>query len=87
MRASSGHHDDASFYCVKSANEGCKHLIPLLRYDPERQRKNPREFQVKCLVSGQQNLYDDTQVSIGTVRRVEGFVPAKGFRNVKRDQA
>jgi Zn finger protein HypA/HybF involved in hydrogenase expression len=84
MAVSIHHHDDASFYCVKCANHKCEHLIPLLKYDPERQRRNPAEFQLKCPVCGESNLYNDTEVSISAARRVRGFVPAIGFRNVRR---
>ena len=83
MKAAVGHHDDAPFYCVKCSTEGCTHLIPLLEYDTEKRRKNPPEFQVKCPMCGQINLYNDAQMDIVAVRRVEGFAPAKGFRNVK----
>jgi len=83
MKAAVGHHDDAVFYCVKCANEKCAELIRLLEYAPEKQRKNPPEFQAKCQMCGQINLYNDVQVDIVAVRRVEGFAPAKGFRNVK----
>jgi hypothetical protein len=57
MKAAVGHHDDAVFYCVKCANEKCAELIRLLEYDPEKQRKNPPEFQAKCQMCGQINLY------------------------------
>ena len=77
------HHDHASFYCVECINENCKHLIPLLKYDPKKQRKNPPEFQVNCPVCGQSNLYDDTDLRVAPARRVEGFAAAEGFRNVQ----
>ena len=83
-RASIRHHDHASFYCVQCANEDCKHQIPLLEYHPNEQRKNPPEFRAKCSFCGAMNLYHETEVNIGTARRGEGSVPAKGFRNVKR---
>ena len=83
-RASIRHHDHASFYCVQCANEECKHLIPLLEHRPNEQRKNPAEFRVKCFFCGGMSLYHDAEVNIGTARRGESSVPAKGFRNVKR---
>ena len=84
MGTSVRHHDDASFYCVKCANEGCEHLVPLLKYESEKLRRNPPEFQVKCPFCGQSNLYRDAEVNIPRLRRVERFASAKGFRNVDR---
>jgi hypothetical protein len=77
------HHDNASYYCVECTNEKCKELIPLLEYDPKKQRKNPPEFKAKCPVCGHANLYDDIWLQVSMVRRVEGFAAAWGFRNVE----
>ena len=83
MGGSVHHHDESNFYCVKCVSEGCDHLIPLLQYEPERQRRNPAEFRVQCPLCGKSNLYNDTEVQIGPARRIEGFVPVKGLRNMK----
>ncbi len=82
MGKNSVHHDKKDYYCVECSNEDCKHLIPLLEYDPKKQLRSPSEFQRRCRLCGESSLYHAKEIKVSRARRVQGFEPAEGFRNV-----
>jgi hypothetical protein len=77
------HHDKASFYCVKCANEYCQKLIPLLEHDSQRRRKNPPEFRIRCPFCDVSTVYSENEIVVDFVRRPKSFVATEGFRNVR----
>jgi len=81
-RPTDSHHDYADYHCI--ACENCRRLIPLLEVDAQKQRRNPPKFQKTCPFCGHSGLYTDAEVQVAKVRRVRGFVPADGFKNVSR---
>ena len=82
MGKNSVHHDKKGYYCVECSNEAYKKLIPLLEHDPKKRPRDPHEFRQRCPRCGTSSHYHESEILVSTVRRVQGFEPAEGFRNV-----
>lgn len=70
------------YWCVVC--ESCKATIPLLDYDPKKQRQNPHDFQAICLRCKSTSAFDETELERRHIEAVPAFAPIAGFRNVSR---
>lgn len=70
------------YWCVICDNCHPLIAIPLLEYDPTRQRQNPLAFRVTCLRCKSTSMFDETELEVRKMERVPAFQPAEGFRNI-----
>ena len=77
-------HGVKQYWCVFC--EHCHPLIaiPLLEYDPTKQKQNPHDFQATCHRCEVTSVFDETELEIRKFERVPAFQSADGFHNVSK---
>jgi len=70
------------YWCVVC--ESCKAAIPLLEYDPQKQLRNPHDFQAACVGCNSTSAFDEEELEVRRIETVTAFVPVEGFRNITK---
>ena len=63
------------YWCVICENCHPLIAIPLLEYDPTKQRQNPHDFQVTCFRCQSTSAFDETEIEVRKMERVPAFSP------------
>jgi hypothetical protein len=74
--------DKQQYWCVQC--DECDGAIPVLEYDPDKDRLNPQAFEAACSNCGAKLAYVEGDLDVYRTVRVPGFIPVNGFSNVER---